>query len=340
MRTLILALIPGLLLAACSDDSTASAGTSASTTDSTGTATTGDPTGSPTSAPTGDPSTSTSPTSGISDSDGQTTNPTGEPVTSSTSSTTEPATTEPATTEPATTEPGTTTTTGDTTTGDTTDTSTGDTTDTTDTGGGLCGADGPEVDATLVHIGEDPGCGPLEFTGTNYELGAGPTYMLDGCPCGAQCIKPDPWTFSVTAPADWLPGPLPVCPRIVIERQNSKQGCQLVGLAIWDTEEPDAAPAVYHAGHALGPIVAATGELATEQTVVEECDCDFCCNTPARYDLTFATLGGEATIAEGDFGMIGGPELGYAIANFQSHLSGLCDDPAAIDWVARRFGTP
>ena len=314
MRTLILALIPGLLLA-CNNDITASAGTDGSTGgESTGTS---DPT-----SPSSDP---TSPTTSASDP----TNPTGQTTTSAGTFTSEPGTSEP----PPSSEPGTDTTDGG------TDSTTGTTTAGTDSAG-LCGGDGIVVDATLVHVGEDPGCGALEFIGSNYDLAPGPIYALDGCPCGANCIKPDPWTLTLDVPKEWLPGQVPACPRIVVERQLSKAGCELVGVAIWDTQEPEGSPALYHAGSLLGPIAAAADQIAIESVVAEECDCDDCCSVPTRWDLAFTGLKAAVTVAEGQTGLLGDKDLGFEIINFESHISGICDESPAIDWVARRLGAP
>jgi hypothetical protein len=202
--------------------------------------------------------------------------------------------------------------------------------------------EGPEIDATLVHLGEDPGCGAIAFAGTNTGDNAGPVYALDGCPCGANCLKPDPWTFTIDVPQDWLPGKLPPCPRIVVERQKSKKGCELVGVAIWDSQEPADRPALYHAGSLLGPIAAAKGELKTEEIVAEECDCDNCCGTPTRLDLKFSIANKSATLAEGEELMLGGEgdADSYQIKSFQSHLSGICDDSPHVDWAMRRVTPP
>jgi len=197
--------------------------------------------------------------------------------------------------------------------------------------------EGPEVEAQLVHVGVDPGCGVVEFLGTNTGDSAGPVYDLDGCPCGANCLKPDPWTLTLDLPKEWLPGKLPACPRIVVERQKSKQGCELVGVTIWDTQDADPPPARFHAGSLLGPIAAAQGELKTAEIVAEECDCDFCCGVPTRLDLEFSALGDSLTLAEGGQGTLANNEYGYDVKVFQSHLSGLCDDSPRIDWVMRRF---
>ena len=320
MRRLILALLPGLALA-CSDDTIAT-GTADSTSDTTSGTTDGDPTGNPSSTPTVP---TTDPTTGsASESNSDATTHPGTATSDPTVTTDTPDTT--TDTPDTTTEPGTTT---------TSDTSTTDTT----TGGDLCGADGPVIEATLMHD-VVPDCGPIEFTGQNQMNNAGPVYALDGCPCGANCIIPDPWTFTIDAPADWGPGFLPKCPRIIVERQKSKQGCELVGVAIWDAQELEGSAALYHAGSLLGPIQAVVGQIGLEQVTVNECACDGCCSPPALLDLNFTALKTEALISEGQEGMLGDADLGYKVKNFQSHLSGICDDSPAIDWVAKRVGKP
>jgi len=325
MRRLILALLPGLVLA-CSDDTIAtSTGESTSDTGST-TKDDGDPSGDPSSPST--PSTpSTDPTTGgVSESNSDVT--------------TNPGTVSDVTTDPTvTTDPPHTTSHPPATTTDAPDTTTGETTDTTTGTGDMCGSEGPVIEATLIHD-VMPDCGAVEFTGQNQMNNAGPIYALDGCPCGANCLIPDPWTFTIDAPDDWGPGFLPKCPRIIVERQKSKKGCELVGVAIWDASEPEGAPPVYHAGSLLGPIQAVIGQLGVEQVTVAECECDGCCSPPALLDLGFTAFKTDAVIGEGQEGMLGDAELGYQVKNFQSHLSGICDDSPAIDWAAKRIGKP
>ena len=322
MRTLIFALLPTLLVA-CGDDGVAL------TSDTGDSSTVGPGSTEPTSDPT---MPSTDPTT-------PTTSP-GTTVGSSVGSDTATVTSATVTTDPtvSTVTSDATISTSDTTsdTGTTTDTST---TGTGTTGGVMgCGMDGPQIDANLVHLGVDPGCGPIEFIGTNMSDSSGPVYALDGCPCGANCLKPDPWTLTLDMPLDWLPGKLPVCPRIVVERQKSKQGCELVGFAVWDSQAPNAL-ADFHAGSLLGPIAAAKAELKVEQIVAEECDCDNCCSTPTRLDLKFSIAQKSGTLAEGEELSLGGGEgdvNGYAVKNFQSPLSGICDDSPHIDWAMRK----
>ncbi len=323
MRALILALIPALLVA-CGDDTVALTSTDGSSTLGPGTSSEGDPT-SPTSTSPGTTATTSTTSPGTSvGSDSATDSGTTTTVTTdatSVSGTTTDGTTLDPSAGTSTGEPG---------------TSSSSTTDGT-TGGVMgCGMDGPEIDANLVHLGVDPGCGPIEFAGTNNSDSSGPVYALDGCPCGANCLQPDPWTLTLDVPMAWLPGKIPVCPRIVVERQKSKQGCELVGVSIWDAQA-EGEPARYHAGSQLGPIAAAEAELQLEQIEAETCDCGNCCNVPTRLDLQFSALGDSTTLAEGQTGSVANNQFLYEIQNFQSHLSGICDDKQHIDWVMRRM---
>ena len=331
MRTLILALLPTLLVA-CGDDGVAL------TSDTGDASTVGPGSTEPTSDPTMPSTDPTMPTT----SPGTTV---GSSVGSDTATVTSATITDPTVSTVTSDATISTISTSDTTsdTGTTSDTSTTTDTSTTGTGttGGVmgCGMDGPQIDANLVHLGVDPGCGPIEFIGTNMSDSSGPVYALDGCPCGANCLKPDPWTLTLDMPLDWLPGKLPACPRIVVERQKSKQGCELVGFAVWDSQAPNAL-ADFHAGSLLGPIAAAKAELKVEQLVAEECDCDNCCSTPTRLDLKFSIAQKSGTLAEGEELSLGGGEgdvNGYAVKNFQSHLSGICDDSPHIDWAMRKL---
>lgn len=248
---------------------------------------------------------------------------TGEPTTAG--PTTEPttdATTQPgtdtATTGPDTTGPGTASTTEPGTTGGTTG------------GAGLCGEEGESIHAELLHVGDAPPCGPLEFTGQLVSDPKGPVWMLDGCPCGADCLQPDPWSFTLTSPAEWLPV-LPACPVIVVERVMGFAVCEFASVSIWDAQKPDE-PAFYHAGAGLSPTQAAAEELELARSTVETCDCDFCCAAPELWDLEFTHLGAKATASEGATVPIGG----FTAVNFESHLSGLCDAPLDVSWVLRK----
>jgi hypothetical protein len=129
------------------------------------------------------------------------------------------------------------------------------------------------------------------------------------------------------------------CPRIVVERQKSKKGCELVGVAIWDSQEPEGdRPALYHAGSLLGPIAGGQGRARRlEEIVAEECDCDNCCGTPTRLDLKFSIANKTATlISEGEELMLGGegdarqlPDQELPVAP-ERHLRRLARD---VDWA-------
>ena len=315
-----------LALAACGDDSTGTGTNSASATDSTGT--TADPTGDPgTTSPTTGPGPTTS-GDDVSASATEATTSTSTTIgTSETSSTTSPD------------ETTTTTATGTTTTGD--ESTTGDTSGDTGTMIG-CGFDGPQLDAALVHIDNPPPpCGTFEFSGQNVAMDTGPVYNLDGCPCDSDCFAPDPWTFTLDVPAKALPAVMPICPHIIVERQMSKQGCELIGVTIYELQNNDWPLPYYVAGSLLGPPQAAADDLKVTQDSVEMCACDGCCNPPERYDLEFEIEGEALSLAEGEMGVLGDPnDLHYDVTNYQSHYSGICDDSPAIDWVVNLQPAP
>ncbi|MCY1069399.1 hypothetical protein OV090_31955 [Nannocystis sp. RBIL2] len=296
---------------ACADDTTAmTSGSEASTT-----------------ASTAGPDTTTGPTT----TDAQTTTapePTGASTitTVTTASTTEPATT----TDPVTTTDPTTATTTDPTTPSTTEPATVSTTDPETTGGGVCGVEGDTVSAELAQMGKPVACGPLEFTGTRISPQKGPVWQLDGCACGDNCLIPDPWTLSVSAPAAWLPL-MPACPRIVVDRVEGFGGCQFAAISVWDLQAPGE-PAVYHAGHGLSPTQAGAAELTVTPQSVETCDCMGCCQPAELWDLQFTLGGADVTLTEGESAPLGQRNA----INFESHHIGLCDAPLDVHWAIRK----
>lgn len=294
--------------------------------------------------PTSSNNTSTDPgTTADPPSTGPVTTDTPEPITSGDDASESATDTLPGTTTPPTTEtPDTSTTSPDETTSTTdapSDTTSSDDTTTTDdstTGAPLgCGFVGTELEAFLVHDGKPPplGCGTFEFVGQNIANDVGPVYKLDGCPCGSDCFAPDPWTFTLSVPNEALPAQMPVCPRIVVERQMSKKGCELIGVTILETANQDFPFPWYVAGSLLGPPEAAAGLTVTTSSV-EVCECDGCCSPPERYDLEFGFQGDSLALAEDSHGWFGDPNGTHIdLYNYQSHLSGICDDSPAIDWV-------
>ncbi|MFZ6183010.1 hypothetical protein [Nannocystis pusilla] len=296
---------------ACADDTTAmTSGSEASTTTSTA-----------------GPDTTTGPTT----TDAQTT--TSEPTGASTITTiTTAGTTEPATTtDPGTITDPTTATTTDPTTPSTTEPATVSTTDPeTTTGGGVCGVEGDTVSAELAQMGKPVPCGPLEFTGTRISPQKGPVWQLDGCACGDNCLIPDPWTLSVSAPAAWLPL-MPACPRIVVDRVQGFNGCQFAAISVWDLQAPGE-PAVYHAGHGLAPTQAGAAELTVTPHSLDTCDCMGCCQPAELWELQFTLGGADVTLTEGESAPLGQRNA----INFESHHIGLCDAPLDVHWAIRK----
>ncbi len=328
-------LIPGLLISGCNGGGEVATATDTGTSSGTTAEPTGATTGSPTSSPT---TTSDTGTASATEGTSATTSGSTTEVTAGSSGEPGTATTGGGTTGGATTGGGTTG--GETTGGETTgDTSTGETTGETTTGGVMgCGFAGPEVDATLVHLDNPPPpCGTLTFEGRLDGPDGGPTYQLDACPCGANCLVADPWSFTIDVP-EMLPEWMPMCPRIVVQRQLSKMGCELVGAAIFDTQAPD--QPFWVAGSLLGPLDAVKAKIEVAQKVVEECDCDGCCNVPQRLDLVFTALNETQTIPEDSMGAVGSFDAFYSVRNFQSHLTGLCDASPSIDYVMQLVYLP
>ncbi|MCB9567268.1 MAG: hypothetical protein H6710_08680 [Myxococcales bacterium] len=199
--------------------------------------------------------------------------------------------------------------------------------DTTSGGGMACAFEPTEsFDASLVDLDKGMGCGILTFDGT-VGVNMGGVWELDNCPCGNQCFVPDPWELTIDAPADLLPK-LDVCAKIVLE---SKPGpvpntCELVSITIWDTMKGGAP--VYAGGGAPGYAV---DNLAVAGTKIDTCVCEGCCDDGEIHELTFTVDGQESALAEASEGVLGG----YGIHNLASHISGICDVPAAFSWVIR-----
>lgn len=204
--------------------------------------------------------------------------------------------------------------------------------DTTTGGPGVCGVAGESVSAELAKDGQPAPCGPLEFTGSRKGDAKGPVWQLDGCACGSDCLVPDPWTFTMQAPAAWLPL-VPDCPRIVVDRAMGFGGCEFVAVSVWDLAAPGA-PAVYHAGHGFSPTQAGAAELALTAHSLGTCACDGCCGPDELWDLQFSLGNAELTLSEGESGKLGAHDA----IDFESHQSGLCDASSSVHWAVRLPG--
>ena len=110
----------------------------------------------------------------------------------------------------------------------------------------------------------------------------------------------------------------------------------MVGVAIWETENADIPVPWYVAGSLLGPIDAVKNALMVETIDAENCGaCPGCCNDSERWDLKFSALGDTLVLPEDGNGTLdkAGDTFHYNVTNYQSHLSGICDDSPAIDWI-------
>jgi hypothetical protein len=202
------------------------------------------------------------------------------------------------------------------------------------TGDGVCMFPGADwLDVTLEDLDMPKGCGLLEFTGRLDQAGDG-EWNLDACPCGAECLVPDPWLLTVQAPGGWLPE-VPMCLRIVLETTSSfaPDTCELSGLAIWDLGQP-AAPPVYVAGGSP-PALDAVTEFSVSSELVETCACDGCCGDDESYRFDFAAGDEVLTLAETDQGALNVGDVTYDVINFQSHVLGVCDAPGNFFWAMK-----
>jgi hypothetical protein len=76
-------------------------------------------------------------------------------------------------------------------------------------------------------------CESITFTGELIEQVDAGTWALDSCPCDADCDAPDPYELRIgffDGPGPELP-PLPACPQIELQRNES---CQITALVIRD----------------------------------------------------------------------------------------------------------
>ncbi len=218
---------------------------------------------------------------------------------------------------------------------ETTSGSSGETMTTGTTGDGVCEFVGTEsLDAALFDADEpDNSCGKVTFMG-RFDAGGDGTWNLDTCACGNQCLVPDPWTFTLDGPADWMPE-MPACPRIVLDTVATfdPEFCLLKGVAIWDLDKP-MAPPVYIAG-GMPPQLPEVFGVEVSSVLDEVCPCDGCCGDDEQHHLEFEAGDEQLSLAEGEVGAMTIEGAGYDVANFQSHAIGLCDANAEFYWAIK-----
>lgn len=203
-----------------------------------------------------------------------------------------------------------------------------------DTGNVCEFADGEYFNVDLINVDEpNPTCQTLEFFGRVEEV-EGNTWKLDNCPCGSECLLPDPWELTVEGPANYMPE-VPDCVRIIYETtQGFDMSCHFSGVAMWPTEVEDR-PLVYLAG---GSVVNEVGEVTLDTPLEATCPCEGCCGDDQLYSLSFAANGGELALQETESGELPGHQNGFVFdaINFRSHASGLCDtDEPVFLWVLK-----
>ncbi|MCA9691265.1 MAG: hypothetical protein KC636_16800 [Myxococcales bacterium] len=317
----------GFALACGGDDTVTTSGTDTAGTSET--ETTQGP-GTDTTTASTEPTGGSETTGSSSDSDPSTSDPSDTDPSDTDPSVTDPSDTDPSDTDPTTDPSDTDPTETDSTTDPTTDTDTDTDTDT----GGVCEfADGPPVTANLFDSDKpDPSCGVREFTGRLEVPGPG-VWQLEGCPCGAQCLVPNPWTLEVNAPNSWGPD-VPMCLKVVVETTQgfAPDQCIFKSLAIWTLNDNQQVGELVYLAGGQPPVNDQVKELAATPTEAAVCSCEGCCGDDIVYDLSFKS--GDLPLlklGEGDEGMLGK----YLIHNFQSHQSGLCDAPGSFSWVAK-----
>jgi hypothetical protein len=210
--------------------------------------------------------------------------------------------------------------------------------DTTTGGGSLCDADRQGISATLVHwSGPEMGCETIVLT-NRLEMSPSPgVFDVDACGCNSPCESPDPWQLTIVAPMAALPADLPVCHRLVFEQawNADMTACEFVALSVWDLDS-EAPFGVYHAATRVAPTAEAV-EIgwAVVSSVNEACECEECCRTPEKLDLSFFFNDvGLAQLAEGHDLIADVVGLPYRVRNLQSHDAGICDEAEEVDWVA------
>ena len=179
-------------------------------------------------------------------------------------------------------------------------------------------------DLTLLLVGSqspEDGCSDHTFTGT-LTGGAGGQWFMDACPCGAQCLVPDPYTLTISVPDDAMLPTVPACPKVEFRRDPDT--CEPIGMVIRDLD--DAERPVWTAGEVpLGPPTVA--ELAVDP--VDGTDCvDY-----TQYALQFGWDQETLVLPQGEQGVLPADSGDWTVRNYASTVSG---DLFDYDWVLKR----
>lgn len=79
----------------------------------------------------------------------------------------------------------------------------------------------PVVDIAFSLVGAASpvdSCEDYSFAGQHFGGNLGGTYNLDGCPCGASCVLPDPYTLTLDLPDPAMLPVLDACPTVHLRR--------------------------------------------------------------------------------------------------------------------------
>ena len=209
-------------------------------------------------------------------------------------------------------------------TGETTDTATDTSTDTgTDTTGGQdCSAPVADIDFALIgELSPPDGCQDFTFTGQLVTETPG-VYQLDACPCGAQCLVPDPYTLTVNLPDAALLPNMPACPIIFFRRDP--ETCEPASVVVRDGMQ-DLGPgwAASHQDHAPVDLP------AIEVTPVDMT----ACIDMDLYALAFFSGGDGIAVSQGEQGILPTDDGDWTVKNYAS-----LDAPggASFAWVGKR----
>jgi hypothetical protein len=187
--------------------------------------------------------------------------------------------------------------------------------DSTDTGNEMCNADDVEdIDITLGLVGSQapPGsCNDHVFTGT-LQNGGGGNWNLDACPCGAQCLLPDPYTLGVVLPDPGMLPDVPLCPKIEMRRNAD---CEVVSITISDLGN-DETPVWIGSREDVEP--GTVDELDVNAELFGVCECPDC-DPPTLYDLAFDWLGESLVLAEGEQDVLVADDGDWDVLSVSSH---------------------
>lgn len=209
-------------------------------------------------------------------------------------------------------------------------------------GTGAGGSDGPTLDPALCErmlearlgVGLDrdaDGAYPgAAFEGVVVASSSEGRWELDACPCGAQCIQPDPWTLSVDVEPGLGPELAPgMCLRAELIETGTASEPLPTAVVLWEQRGGDDV-LLYVAASAVREPAALEGNLEVSLTPEAFADCDE--GTATRFEARFRLGQHEAVLREGEAAPVG-------TSNYQAVLLQALSLPPEprinADWVLR-----